>query len=224
MPQISFYQQGLDNFESYIKTLRRGGLKRIGDLTVQNLAHKIAEMVSARYKDVARRSNTDQAWAQRATAVGKEAGQTNPARLPQPSGWGVIDQLAKLVEVAPIGGGRYKVQVAPGQTFAYQSHRGPISHLMADWIENPRPMVILDTHRAMVYRIMMQEGRGGYGTRKRPPNQPNMQRGAGYIHIPPERPVWKKVSNDLMKPQLRVLYTRPMLEGLRKIALQHGAK
>jgi hypothetical protein len=218
------YAEGFKNFERYIRALRRGNLKRIGNLTAANIAHKIADMVRARYEQIAKQSGTTQEWAKRATAVGKERGMERPARLPQPAGWGVIDQLAKLVEVAPVGGGRYLVRVAPGQTFAYHAERGPISHLMSDWIENPRPMVMADTHRARVYRIMMQEGRGGYGTRKRAPNQPNFPTGEGHVYIPPERPVWQKVGEDLMRPQTAILYTREMMVMMRTMARRFGAR
>jgi hypothetical protein len=217
------YAEGLKNFEAFIRDLRMGGMRKMGAITVHVLALKIANLIKARYREVARQSGTNQPWAERATRVGKEKGSDRPARLPQPEGWGYIDQLAMMVETVRLANGRWKVQVAPNQTFAYHTERGPISHLMADWIENPKPMVIEDTHRAMVYRIMMQEGRGGYGTRKRPPNQPNLPRAAGYVHIPTERPVWQKVAADLMKPQVSIMYTRDLMVRMRRFAKNYGA-
>lgn len=228
MSQVS-YDKGLEKFERWVRAMRSGGLDRIGADEAYKIARKIQMLVRARYREVAKaEKDSGPEWTIRATAVGKEAGAVRKERLPMPVGWSVLDELEQIVERVPLGKGKHQIRIAPNRTFIYRPDRGPISHLMADWIENPRPITVPNTFRAMIYRIMMQEDRGGYGTRTERGAArgflPDKKLSGGIVYTPRERPVWKKVAKDLLSPALKRLYTREMLLRLRKMAVAFGAK
>lgn len=226
MAKKLIYVQGLKEFEAYIKDLRRGGMTKLGNEASYHLAQKIQALVKARYRELASRQ-TRSGWPARATAVGKAKGRYNPERLPSPSGWSTLEELASIVEREMVGPGTHMIRVTPGKHLVYHYNRGPISHLMADWIENPKPMVIPKTFAAMIYRIMLQErgpGKVGYGTKKSNRFVADMPDMGVAVYTPPQRPVWKKVAADLMKPSLQVLYTKDLRAKMRAMTKAYGAK
>lgn len=212
------YDRGLANFQAYCKTLKSGALKKIHSQAAYTMARKVAALVRAKYKtydDV-----KPGGWTHDAKILGKEAGETNPARLPMEESDTGLGLIASNVECVAEPNG-YLIRVNPS---AMHPTTGKLLRHLAYWIENPVPRIIQDTLRALVYRIMIQEKRGGYGTRKVDRHIANTAMDTPIVYNPPQRPVWKAVAQDIAGREILQTYVPDLRRRLRALARSFGAK
>lgn len=193
-------------------------MKKIHSLAAYTLARKITALVKQKYRtydDV-----KPGGWMMDAKLRGKEQGAERPARLPMgedETGLGLIAQHVQLEKSAK----GYLIQVNPS---AQHPATGKLLRHIAHWIENPKPQIIQDTLRALVYRIMIQEKRGGYGTRRRDGHIENKQLGGTIVYNPPQRPVWKAVARDMLPRELMRSYAPDLVRRLKALAKKFGAR
>lgn len=216
------YTKALDNFSKYINHLASGGLRRIGRQQLKAVVNRVHKMVKAKYRQEASKSKSRPPWMQRAYDVGKEQGAVRPARITR--AMSTMEELGENVVIEE-SGERLSIRVDPSLVSSYRQD-APLA-LVADWIENGREMH--DTWRSMIYRIMMQENRGGIGTRRRQGvwGQPHLPEGlapTGAIFVIRAHPVWKPVANDMVRKDLMKICPIEIRARLVRLARQFGAE
>lgn len=219
---------GIEGLRLFLESVSRGQGVQDQRIILSQLAGKIADAIRAAYRQY---SSSPGGLSMAMLEAGKEKGAVRYAR-PGQSPTNVFDLLASNVGVMQDGRDGYRIELNPAAIYPGPSgpRRGGQAYpmgiplgLLAYWIENATPYVDVETWRSRAYKIMVKEGRGGYGTRrsKRPhlPDKPT-----GYVRVitPPQRPVWKLVAMQL-EALIKQYYIPQLGEAWRRIALQYGA-
>lgn len=215
------YDRALKNFAAYAKRMSRGALKEITSQAAYGMCLEIARLVKAKYRSYPPQRYSS--WMERAVRVGKEDGEFAPPRLPVPSSQRGMELYARAVQVSRAAGEQgYLIQVDPKRM--HPDHRPLVLH--AHWIENPKTMVIPFTLRAMVYRKMMKQGKGGYGTRQldRHVAQGEKILGPDIVYTPKPRPVWRAVADDLVRIIASGRFAEDLKVRIVRMAMAYGAK
>lgn len=193
-PALRFYvPTALERIDRFFTYLATGGIQKIGNLVVSQLAQVAKGAVAARYRELAA-GQVRSPIGKLSFRMGKDVGAENPARLPRSEVSGYT-QLANAVRVKALGGNRHLVHIDGGQTHMDAKKRWPQGvplPLLAWWIENSTPTLMPVTTRMAAYLRMLREGRGGYkgGTGRHIPNRPT---GKYIVVVRPDRPVWRWV-------------------------------
>jgi hypothetical protein len=211
------FDQGWDNFQRWLRDLGRGGFRRAADRPLWNATQKIAALVRSRYRDLdADRAGT---FGYKAARAGKEPGAT-PARLPMDPSFIGMELYAKHVLTERRGG--YS-RVYLSETAVHPTRGLPLTVLAAQ-MENPVPIILPGSFRAFVYWMLIVDGRGGWGTRKRDSRVPDIPWKEDKLITPEPKEVWKFVARKLLGPQIMRMVWPDLRQRLKRFAAAYGAQ
>lgn len=162
---------GIEGLRCFLESVSRGQGMQDQRVILGQLAGKIADAIRAAYRQY---SSSPGGFALAALSAGKEQGAVRYAR-PGQSPTNVFELLASNIGVMQEGRDGYRIELNPAGVYPGPSGPRRSGHaypagiplgLLAYWIETATPYIDVETWRSRAYKIMIKEGRGGFGTRR----------------------------------------------------------
>jgi hypothetical protein len=154
-----------------------------------------------------------------------------PAKRPVSDIGPLFVRLAKAVQTTRLSPLQFRVGIDPMARFPQGTLRFPrgVPLQFLAWVhENRKGAIVPVTNLMLSYTIMMREGRGGYGTRRRTAasrrNRIKTRSVKGRIAMfPPNRPVWSYVIAQRL-PMLLERFGKAVQKDLMEMAIAHGGR
>jgi hypothetical protein len=194
---VASYNAAIRALTEFTNKLEREELR--AQFVVAGVAAKVYELVKMRYRAYGRPSTSSFSYAAARRGKERSGSQRVPpvrARLP------LRGATAELVGVQALANFVEK----KGEKLRYRVYISPIAirpdgkkwEDIAGWLEDPPATIQMrETLWSLAYRIMIQEGRGGYGTRKSTRAGLPLQNRGIHVRHPKAYPVFSKVAADV---------------------------
>lgn len=215
--EIDFSAAGFKQLEAFLNAFPKemASLTRVALLDV---TRKTQQELTRRYMTY--NSQRPPGFGREASRRGKDQGHVKPPRPPIPESQAGYAPMAKNIIVKRIKNG-FRVTIDPK---AKMPHSTKPVKLIANYLEAPYPIAIPQTLRAFVYRKLIMQGKGGFGTKKTRRTIANNKVFETILYTGRRVPVWNDTFNYLVYGYLPNWLQRSIIRNIGQVARRHGGQ